>query len=146
MQRIAAASLGSFLGRKSCQKTPFFRSLPLGKAQTAYFSLRTTLTAVAKSANNIHAIASICLLSAKLGRIFIAPYGSDIKFNSTLCSEKTTSPKACSRARPCASSKQAQIYMLPGVVANGAVLQNEKFRFDVELHCHSFFAKIYRFL
>ena len=29
MQRIAAASLGSFLGRKSCQKTPFIAQTPL---------------------------------------------------------------------------------------------------------------------
>ena len=71
MQRIAAAPLGSFLGRKSCQKTPFWRSLPLGKAQTASGRFRTTLTAVARSANSFHAITSICLLSAKLGRIFI---------------------------------------------------------------------------
>ena len=45
--------------------------------------MRNTLTAVARSANSFHARNSICLLSAKLGRIFIAPFGSVNTLKST---------------------------------------------------------------
>ena len=72
MQRIAAAPLGSFLVTKKLPENAFYRSDAAKAKRRLHNLVHATRLQLSLGVRTIrHERAFICLLSAKLGRIFI---------------------------------------------------------------------------